>query len=92
MPSSKEEEEADGDERRKRIALETGLERVRLMFIAEEDPGEIRRIWDSLDKEGITDSDLRTKIEELRIQVDNLPPSPESDQPQSTPSIQIQTD
>ena len=74
-----------------RIVLETGLERVRLMLIAEEEPMEIRRIWDNLDKENIKNDGLRTKIEELRIKVDKLPPS-ELDQPQSTPTIQIQTD
>lgn len=93
MPSdpslSQKGDDSDGNEGR--IALETGLERVRLMFIAEEEPLEIRRIWDSLDKENIKDDGLRTKIEGLRIQIDNLPPSSEPDQPQNTPTIQIQT-
>jgi hypothetical protein len=80
---------ADGDDGR--IALETGLERVRLMILAEEESAEVRRTWDGLDKDNITDDTSRRKLEEIRIQVDSLPTAPESDPPQPTPSIQIQT-
>ena len=65
----------DSDEAR--IALETGLERVRLIIVAEEDPAEIRRTWDSLDKD-VAEGPVRTKLEAVRIQVDNLTPALET--------------
>lgn len=77
----------DGDEGR--VELEMGLERLRLMILAEGEEREIRRIWDALKKDKVADGSLRTKLEEVRMHVDNLPPAPEQALP--TPSIQIQT-
>lgn len=61
-------EEKDRDDR----ALEDGLERVRLMILAEEDAGAIRRAWDGLKRDDIADEGLQQKMEELRRTVDSL--------------------
>lgn len=66
------------------MALELGLERVRLMILAEEDPAEIRRVWNDLGTESEINGALRTRFDELRILVDGLPNIPKVEQPSLT--------
>lgn len=72
MPSEAEmiEKEDEG-----RIALEEGLERVRLMILADVGVEEIRRVWESLDLKDIVDGTLKHKVDEVRRMVDSLPPT-----------------
>lgn len=91
MPPEPESSHPDVGVEEGREGLEMGLERIRLMILAEEDAGEIRKVWQGLKTEGVKDEGLRTRIEEARIQVDRLPPAPDLEEAQATPTIQIQT-
>lgn len=56
----------------KEDALRLGLERVRLMFTAEEDADRIRSTWAGLDVD-VTGKDLLRDVEEMQGRIDRLP-------------------
>jgi len=60
----------------KEDALRLQLERTRLMFLAEEDAGKIRKAWSGVTAEGVVDEDLLRKVQEIQARVDDLPAEP----------------
>jgi hypothetical protein len=58
----------------KEVALRLGLERVRLMLVAEEDGERIREVWTSLKRDDVEDEDLKRRVQETQEMVDRVPP------------------
>ena len=57
--------------------LRVGLERVRLMLLAEEDETKIHATWAELDTSDTNDEGLLKEIKELQARIDGLPaPNP----------------
>jgi hypothetical protein len=63
-------ESADTD---KEETLRLGLERVRLMFLAEEDAERIRTTWAGLVVDDVTDERSARDVKELQGRIDRLP-------------------
>jgi len=53
--------------------LRLGLERVRLMFTAEEDSERIRTAWAALVIDNVTDERLARDVKEMQGRIDRLP-------------------
>lgn len=53
--------------------LRLGLERVRLMFLAEEDGDRIRAFWEGLETEGVVDEELLKEVREMQERINHLP-------------------
>jgi hypothetical protein len=63
----------ESPETNKEETLRSGLERVRLMFLAEEDADRIRTIWAALDIDDVADERLARDIKEMQGRIDRLP-------------------
>jgi hypothetical protein len=63
----------ESPETNKEETLSLGLERVRLMFLAEEDAERIRTTWAGLDTETVADERLARDIKETQGRIDRLP-------------------
>jgi len=63
----------ESPETNKEETLSLGLERVRLMFMAEEDAERIRTTWAGLDIDDVTDERLARDIKEMQGRIDRLP-------------------
>jgi hypothetical protein len=57
----------------KEAALRLGLERVRLMILAEEDRDRIKSVWAECETEDVTTEALIQEIQELKAKIDQLP-------------------
>lgn len=53
--------------------LRLGLERVRLMFLAEDDGVRIRAIWEGLETEEVVDEELAREVREMQERINHLP-------------------
>jgi hypothetical protein len=53
--------------------LRLGLERVRLMLLAEEDGEKIRTTWAALEIGDVTDGELQREAKEMQDRIDALP-------------------
>jgi hypothetical protein len=62
-------------EQDKEATLRLGLQRIRLMVLAEYDGEEIREVWSGLDKGVVADAELSREIREVQELVNGLPPS-----------------
>jgi hypothetical protein len=60
-------------ETNKEETLRLGLERVRLMFLAEEDAERIRTTWAGLEVDDVTDERLARDVKEMQERIDRLP-------------------
>jgi hypothetical protein len=63
----------ESPETNKEETLRSGLERVRLMFLAEEDADRIRTTWAAFDIEDVADERLARDIKEMQGRIDRLP-------------------
>jgi hypothetical protein len=63
----------ESSETNKEETLRSGLERVRLMFLAEEDADRIRTTWAAFDIEDVADERLARDIKEMQGRIDRLP-------------------
>jgi hypothetical protein len=63
----------ESPETNKEETLRWGLERVRLMFLAEEDGERIRTTWAALDIDDVADERLARDIKEMQGRIDRLP-------------------
>ena len=63
----------ESPETNKEETLHLGLERVRLMFLAEEDAERIRTTWAALDIDDVADERLARDIKEMQGRIDRLP-------------------
>jgi hypothetical protein len=63
----------ESSETNKEETLRLGLERVRLMFLAEEDADRIRTTWGALDISDVADERLARDIKEMQGRIDRLP-------------------
>ena len=63
----------ESPETNKEETLSLGLERVRLMFMAEEDAERIRTTWAGLDIDDVTDERLARDVKEMQGRIDRLP-------------------
>jgi hypothetical protein len=63
----------ESSETNKEETLRLGLERVRLMFLAEEDAERIRTTWAALDIDDVADERLARDIKEMQGRIDRLP-------------------
>ena len=63
----------ESPETNKEETLRLGLERVRLMFMAEEDADRIRTTWAGLEVDDVADERLARDIKEMQGRIDRLP-------------------
>jgi hypothetical protein len=63
----------ESTETNKEETLRLGLERVRLMFLAEEDAERIRTTWAGLVVDDVTDERLASDVKEMLGRLDRLP-------------------
>jgi hypothetical protein len=63
----------ESPEPNKEETLRLGLERVRLMFMAEEDAERIRTTWTGLEVDDVADERLARDIKEMQGRIDRLP-------------------